>query len=56
MRMQVMAQGIVLHHKCMRSRLKTFSGYEIATEGDSFKCAFHEPEKAIMWAVMVQVI
>ena len=56
MRMQVMAQGIVMHHKCMRSRLKTFSGYEIATEGDSFKCAFHEPEKAIMWAVMVQVI
>ena len=53
--LQAMASGINLHHKCLRSRLKTFSGYEIATEGDSFKCAFRDPEKAVMWAVMVQV-
>jgi hypothetical protein len=53
--LQAMAAGINLHHKCLRSRLKTFSGYEIATEGDSFKCAFPRPEQAIMWAVMVQV-
>jgi hypothetical protein len=50
-----MASSINLHHKCLRSRLKTFSGYEIATEGDSFKCAFRKPEDAILWAVMVQV-
>ena len=49
------SHGISLHHHIMRSRLKLNNGYEITTEGDSFKCAFHTPEDAICWSVMVQV-
>lgn len=49
------ATDIALHHNILRSRLKVNMGYEITTEGDSFKCAFHTPEDAICWAVMVQV-
>jgi len=49
------AHGIALHHECLRASLKKCSGYEIATEGDSFKCAFRTPEDAICWSVMVQL-
>eukprot|EP00193_Tetraselmis_chui_P015583 CAMPEP_0177779206 /NCGR_PEP_ID=MMETSP0491_2-20121128/16441_1 /TAXON_ID=63592 /ORGANISM="Tetraselmis chuii, Strain PLY429" /LENGTH=1290 /DNA_ID=CAMNT_0019298685 /DNA_START=350 /DNA_END=4222 /DNA_ORIENTATION=+ len=50
-----MARDIALHHRCLRATLKEFHGYEIATEGDSFKCAFHTPEDAIQWAISVQM-
>jgi len=49
------ARDIALHHECMRANLKPCAGYEIATEGDSFKCAFGTPEDAICWSVMVQL-
>jgi hypothetical protein len=35
--------------------LKACDGYEIATEGDSFKCAFSTPEDAICWSVLCQL-
>lgn len=38
-----MATGIDLHHKILRAALKECQGYEVATEGDSFKCAFGTP-------------
>eukprot|EP00193_Tetraselmis_chui_P007165 CAMPEP_0177771456 /NCGR_PEP_ID=MMETSP0491_2-20121128/11602_1 /TAXON_ID=63592 /ORGANISM="Tetraselmis chuii, Strain PLY429" /LENGTH=1273 /DNA_ID=CAMNT_0019289007 /DNA_START=241 /DNA_END=4062 /DNA_ORIENTATION=- len=50
-----MAHDIALHHRCLRATLKEFRGYEVATEGDSFKCAFHAPEDAITWAICVQM-
>lgn len=49
-----MARDIGLHHACMREQLSKCNGYEVATEGDSFKCAFHTPEDAILWCVRVQ--
>jgi len=47
--------GIALHHRCLRDALAQFNGYEVATEGDSFKCAFHHPEDAVCWAVHTQL-
>jgi len=44
-----------LHHKILRAALKEGQGYEVATEGDSFKCAFRTPEDAICWSVLVQM-
>lgn len=38
-----MANDIALHHRCLRSSLMDCGGYEVATEGDSFKVAFHTP-------------
>ena len=29
--------------------------YEVATEGDSFICAFHNPEDAVCWSICFQV-
>ena len=29
--------------------------YEVATEGDSFKCAFHTPENAMCWSICLQM-
>eukprot|EP00873_Tetraselmis_striata_P004147 jgi/Tetstr1/424411/TSEL_014969.t1 len=49
------AHGIALHHECLRASLKACSGYEIATEGDSFKCAFRSPEDAICWSILSQM-
>ena len=50
-----MAVDIALHHECLRASLKKCNGYEIATEGDSFKCAFRTPEDAISWSILAQV-
>lgn len=50
-----LARDIAVHHQCLRAALREFDGYEIATEGDSFKCAFHSPEDAICWSTQVQV-
>ena len=50
-----MAVDIALHHECLRASLKKCKGYEIATEGDSFKCAFRTPEDAICWSIVAQV-
>jgi class 3 adenylate cyclase len=49
------AHGIALHHECLRATLKACNGYEIATEGDSFKCAFANPEDAVCWSILSQV-
>lgn len=38
-----MAKAVALHHRCLRAALNECNGYEVATEGDSFKCAFHTP-------------
>jgi len=50
-----MAHDVKLHHQVLRSLLHKTGGYEIATEGDSFKCAFHTPEDAVVWASLVQL-
>eukprot|EP00873_Tetraselmis_striata_P034051 jgi/Tetstr1/454315/TSEL_041234.t1 len=49
------AADIARHHEAARARLAQFHGYEIATEGDSFKCAFHRPEDAVLWSVCLQL-
>lgn len=50
-----MAHDITLHHGIMRQQLPACRGYEVATEGDSFKCAFRTAEDAILWCISVQV-
>jgi hypothetical protein len=50
-----MGEDILLHHECMRLHLSRCNGYEVLTEGDSFKCAFHTPEDAVIWCSLVQV-
>mmetsp|Transcript_16726 Transcript_16726/g.46744 ORF Transcript_16726/g.46744 Transcript_16726/m.46744 type:complete len:1275 (-) Transcript_16726:82-3906(-) len=50
-----MASDVQVHHKVLRSMLGRTFGYEVATEGDSFICAFHTPEDAVTWAVLVQL-
>lgn len=50
-----MARDILVHHQVMRTELGKCHGYEVATEGDSFKCAFRTPEDAIQWCILVQV-
>jgi hypothetical protein len=49
------AHDIALHHECLRGSLKSCNGYEIATEGDSFRCAFSTPEDAICWSILSQL-
>jgi hypothetical protein len=50
-----MAADIHVHHEVLRSHLKGCFGYEIATEGDSFKCVFKSAEDAVMYCVLVQL-
>jgi hypothetical protein len=50
-----MAKDIQLHDEIMRMRLKGCSGYEVSTEGDSFKCVFHTPEDAVMYCILTQL-
>lgn len=38
-----LGKAIALHHRCLRACLAECDGYEVATEGDSFKCAFRTP-------------
>eukprot|EP00951_Prasinocladus_malaysianus_P004729 scaffold33413_cov35-Prasinocladus_malaysianus.AAC.1 len=45
------AKDIAVHHSILRKKLGQHNGYEIATEGDSFKCAFRTPEDAILWGL-----
>uniref|UniRef100_A0A061RGM2 Adenylate cyclase n=2 Tax=Tetraselmis sp. GSL018 TaxID=582737 RepID=A0A061RGM2_9CHLO len=52
---EAMARDIKVHHRILRHLLQKVSGYEVATEGDSFKCAFHTAEDAVAWAVLVQI-
>lgn len=41
--------------QCLRKLLLKHSGYESATEGDSFLLAFHCPEDALLFAMEAQV-
>jgi len=50
-----MARDIQLHHEVLRAHLKGCGGYEVATEGDSFKCVFHTPEDAVTYCTLVQI-
>jgi hypothetical protein len=50
-----MAADIHVHHEVLRAHLKDCVGYEIATEGDSFKCVFRSAEDAVMYCVLVQL-
>ena len=50
-----MATDINVHHEVLRAHLKDCFGYEIATEGDSFKCVFRTVEDAVMYCVLVQL-
>ena len=50
-----MARDIQLHHEVLRVHLKGCGGYEVATEGDSFKCVFHTPEDAVMYCILAQL-
>ncbi|MEW5319088.1 MAG: hypothetical protein WDW38_010259 [Sanguina aurantia] len=47
----VMDRAIKEHHDCMRRLLLKHSGYESATEGDSFIMAFHLPKDALLFAM-----
>ncbi|GIL52667.1 hypothetical protein Vafri_8489 [Volvox africanus] len=51
----VMDRAIKEHHTCLRKLLLKHSGYESATEGDSFLLAFHCPEDALLFAMESQV-
>ncbi|MEW5319087.1 MAG: hypothetical protein WDW38_010258 [Sanguina aurantia] len=51
----VMDRAIKEHHQCMRKLLLKHSGYESATEGDSFILAFHCPEDALLFSMEGQV-
>ncbi|KAG2434059.1 hypothetical protein HXX76_007787 [Chlamydomonas incerta] len=51
----VMDRAIKEHHTCLRKLLLKHSGYESATEGDSFLLAFHCPEDALLFAMEAQV-
>ncbi len=50
-----MAADIHIHHEVLRAHLRGCFGYEIATEGDSFKCVFRSAEDAVMYCVLVQL-
>ncbi|MEW5301527.1 MAG: hypothetical protein WDW36_004384 [Sanguina aurantia] len=52
---EVMDRAIKEHHDCMRRLLLKHSGYESATEGDSFIMAFHLPKDALLFAMDGQV-
>ncbi|GFR48852.1 hypothetical protein Agub_g10806, partial [Astrephomene gubernaculifera] len=51
----VMDRAIKEHHMCLRKLLLKHSGYESATEGDSFLLAFHCPEDALLFSMEAQV-
>lgn len=53
---KVMMQAINLHDRIMRSQISKFGGYEVATEGDAFVVAFHNPGKAVAWAAAMQQV
>eukprot|EP00198_Chlamydomonas_reinhardtii_P006617 XP_001695953.1 predicted protein [Chlamydomonas reinhardtii] len=46
---------LVTDIQCLRKLLLKHSGYESATEGDSFLLAFHSPEDALLFAMEAQV-
>jgi hypothetical protein len=50
-----MAADIHVHHEVLRAHLKGCFGYEIATEGDSFKCVFRSAEDAVIYCILVQL-
>mmetsp|Transcript_16783 Transcript_16783/g.53106 ORF Transcript_16783/g.53106 Transcript_16783/m.53106 type:complete len:1478 (+) Transcript_16783:56-4489(+) len=49
-----MTEALPLHHACLRGALKSFYGYELTTEGDSFILAFHAAADAAQYALHVQ--
>lgn len=49
-----MNKDLALHDKLIRETMEIFFGYELLTEGDSFKLAFHRPQQAIQFCVYVQ--
>lgn len=51
---EAMDAATKVHDRIMRSKLASFHGYEVNTEGDSFLIAFHEPADAIAWAITMQ--
>ena len=51
-----MMAAISLHDCIMRDSLARHYGYEVATEGDSFTIAFHEPQDALAWAITAQQV
>ena len=53
---ETMDDAISLHDKLLRSYLREYSGYEVATEGDAFLIAFHEATDAIKWCIAVQKV
>ena len=53
---ETMDEAISLHDKLLRSHLREYSGYEVATEGDAFLIAFHEATDAIKWCIAVQKV
>ncbi|KAL3134262.1 hypothetical protein ABBQ38_006526 [Trebouxia sp. C0009 RCD-2024] len=48
---RVMDQALSMHDACLRSVLHQDYGYEVATEGDAFTMAFHDPIDAISWCL-----
>ncbi|GIL56696.1 hypothetical protein Vafri_11999 [Volvox africanus] len=51
---EVMSTALSLHNSIMRKNIAAFSGYESATEGDSFIVAFNNPTDALLCAVAAQ--
>ncbi|KAG2490411.1 hypothetical protein HYH03_011211 [Edaphochlamys debaryana] len=51
---QAMGKAVELHHSVIRRALAKHSGYESATEGDSFICAFHTAAGAVQCALAIQ--
>ncbi|DBA91536.1 TPA: hypothetical protein ACH3X1_003159 [Trebouxia sp. C0004] len=50
----VMTSALAMHDHLLRQLLYQHCGYEVATEGDAFTMAFHDPIDAIAWALNVQ--
>jgi len=51
---EAMNVGLDMHNQCLRSHLKPWFGYELLTEGDSFRVAFHTSQDALGWCVACQ--
>eukprot|EP00198_Chlamydomonas_reinhardtii_P014049 XP_001703386.1 predicted protein [Chlamydomonas reinhardtii] len=51
---ECMDAALKLHHRVIRQLLLQHSGYESATEGDSFILAFHRPLDALLFAAEAQ--
>ncbi|KAK9802596.1 hypothetical protein WJX73_010556 [Symbiochloris irregularis] len=51
---EAMDEAQAQHDRIMRSQLSHFCGYEVATEGDAFTLAFHDPLDAVAWAISMQ--